>query len=186
MAGGKAKRCDHCGGQVGGSSKSPTESPQEGSSAPGCTPQGDGSPRLRGSSYATAEESIAARQTAGRSDPDTHRVGRGGRAGHREPRRCDLTQPPEGTGCAADCSVDAPQTRCDEREPGAVGSVQQALCGTPRTGGPQKQKVGLAGVERVITEWAQVFFWDEEHNGIGNTLNATRMGHCVLCEFHLS
>lgn len=64
--------------------------------------------------------------------------------------------------------------------------VRSALCGTPRTGGPQKRKVGLAGVERVITEWAQVFFWDEEHNGIGNTLNATRMGHCVLCEFHLS
>lgn len=82
-------------------------------------------------------------------------------------------------------AVWTPQTR-DEREPGAVGSVQQALCGTPRTGGPQKRKVGLAGVERVITEWAQVFFWDEEHNGIGNTLNATRMGHCVLCEFHLS
>lgn len=182
MAGGKAKRCDHCGGQVGGSSKSPTESPQDGSSAPGCTPQGDGSPRLRGSSYATAEESIAARQTAGRSDPDTHRGGRGGRAGHREPRRCDLTQPPEGTGCAADCSVDAPQTRCDEREPGAVGSVRH----TQNWRSTEAESRARRGLERVITEWAQVFFWDEEHNGIGNTLNATRMGHCVLCEFHLS
>lgn len=69
--------------------------------------------------------------------------------------------------------------------------VRSALCSRlcaahPELAVHRSGKSGSRGLERVITEWAQVFFWDEEHNGIGNTLNATRMGHCVLCEFHLS